>query len=111
MKFHEIQRENPRVGARVLGSAAIVLGAAALTLAAIVVLVQTTIRVVSIGSIPLRILAGVAEIVFGTLLLLGCIYLATRLTVAVLGTGRGDLPPLPGDNSSDSSPAGQSSRN
>ena len=95
----------------ILCSAAAVLSAAALTLAAIVALVQTTIRVVSIGSIPLRILSVAAEIVFGTILLLGCVYLTTRLAVAVLGMGRSDSPPPPPDNSASVSPAGRPSKN
>jgi hypothetical protein len=55
-----------------------VIGAAVLTLATMVALVQGTILAVSIANPPLRILAVIADVLFGTVLLLGCIYLATQ---------------------------------
>ena len=76
------------------GTAA-VLGAAALTLATMIALVQGTIAAVSILAVPLRILAVVADIVIGTVLLVGCIYLATHLAVRILGVGNAEFPPLP----------------
>ncbi len=92
------------MGLRILASIAAVLGAAALTLAAMIALVQGTIRAVAIPQISLRILAAVADLLLGTVLLLGCIYLATHLAVAVLGVGQAEFPPLPRDDSSGSSP-------
>jgi hypothetical protein len=74
-----------------------VIGAAALTLATMIALVQGTILAVSISSLSLRILAVATDILFGTLLLLGCIYLATHLAVHILGVGQADFPPLPED--------------
>jgi hypothetical protein len=84
---------------KILASVAAVIASAALTLAAMIALVQGTIRAVSITQIPLRILAAVADLLLGTVLLLGCVYLATHLAVAVLGVGRADFPPLPLDDS------------
>ena len=80
---------------KVLACVVAVIGAAALTLATLIALVQGTILAVSIESLPLRILAAAADIMFGTLLLVGCIYLATHLAVLILGVGNADFPPLP----------------
>jgi hypothetical protein len=74
-----------------------VIGAAVLTLATMVALVQGTILAVSVANLPLRILAVVADVLFGTVLLLGCIYLATHLAVRILGVGQAEFPPLPED--------------
>jgi hypothetical protein len=74
-----------------------VIGAAVLTLATMIALVQGTILAVSIANLPLRILAVTADVVFGTVLLLGCIYLATHLAVRILGVGQAEFPPLPED--------------
>jgi hypothetical protein len=74
-----------------------VIGAAVLTLATMVALVQGTILAVSIANLPLRTLAVVADVLFGTVLLLGCIYLATHLAVRILGVGQAEFPPLPED--------------
>jgi hypothetical protein len=74
-----------------------VIGAAVLTLATMIALVQGTILAVSIANLPLRILAVVADVLFGTVLLLGCIYLATHLAVRLLGVGQAEFPPLPED--------------
>lgn len=74
-----------------------VIGAAALTLAMMVALVQGTIMAVSIANLPLRILAVATDVLFGTVLLVGCIYLATHLAVRILGVGQADFPPLPED--------------
>jgi hypothetical protein len=74
-----------------------VIGAAALTLATMIALVRGTILAVSIADLPLRILAVAMDVFFGTLLLLGCIYLATHLAVRILGVGQAEFPPLPED--------------
>jgi hypothetical protein len=77
--------------------------AAALTLATMIALVQGTIAAVSLADLPLRVLAVAADLVIGTVLLLGCIYLATHLAVRILGVGDAEFPPLP-----DSGPLGES---
>ena len=74
---------------------AAVIGAAALTLATMFALVRGSIRAVSIANLPLRILAVAADVILGTVLLLGCIYLATHLAVRILGVGQAEFPPLP----------------
>ena len=80
---------------KVLACVVAVIGAAALTLGTLIALVQGTILAVSIDSLLLRILAVAADVVLGTLLLVGCIYLATHLAVLILGVGNADFPPLP----------------
>jgi len=82
---------------KVLACVTAVAGAAALTLATMIALVQGTIIAVSIPNLPLRILAVAADVLLGTVLLLGCIYLATHLAVRILGVGHADFPPLPED--------------
>jgi hypothetical protein len=74
-----------------------VIGAAALTLAMMIALVEGTIMAVSITNLPLRILAVATDVLLGTALLLGCIYLTTHLAVRILGVGQADFPPLPED--------------
>jgi hypothetical protein len=69
--------------------------AAALTLATTIALVQGTIAAVSLADLRLRSLAVAADLVIGIVLLLGCIYLATRLAVHILGVGNAEFPPLP----------------
>ena len=81
----------------IVASLVAVLGAAAITLATMVALVRGTILAVSIGETLLRVVAVVADFVIGTVLLLGCIYLATQLAVVILGVGKGQFPPLPKD--------------
>jgi hypothetical protein len=80
---------------KIFASVTAVAGAAALTLATMIALVRSTILAVSIGDLPLRILAVSADLVLGTIFLLGCIYLATRLAVRILGVGNAEFPPLP----------------
>jgi hypothetical protein len=80
---------------RIFASVIAVLGAAALTLACVISLVLATIQAVSIDDIPLRAAAVAADLVLGTVLLLGCIYLATHLAVRILGVGNAEFPPLP----------------
>jgi hypothetical protein len=76
-----------------------VTSAAVLTLATMIAVVQGTILAVSIAKLPLRILAVVADGLLGTVLLVGCIYLATHLAVRILGVGHDEFPPLPEDSS------------
>ena len=76
-----------------------VVGSAALTLGAMIALVRGTIAALSINNVSLRVLAVVADVIFGTALLLGCIYVATHLAVMILGVGQAEFPPLPQDSS------------
>lgn len=99
------------MGVRILASVTAVLGAAALTLASLIALVQGTIRAVSIDQIPLRVLAVGADLVLGTILLLGCIYLATHLAVRILGVGDAEFPPLPIDEYSSTVRSVESKKN
>jgi hypothetical protein len=80
---------------KILASVAAVAGAAALTLATMIALVEGTILAVSIGDLPLRILAVSADLVLGTIFLLGCIYIATHMAVRILGVGNAEFPPVP----------------
>src|SRR5271168_4671796 len=80
---------------KILASVTAVLGAAALTLACLIALVQGTIRAVSLDQVAFRILAVAVDFVLGTVLLIGCIYLATHLAVSILGVGQVEFPPLP----------------
>jgi hypothetical protein len=59
-----------------------------------IALVEGTIMAVSIDDLPLRIFAVLADLVLGTLLLVGCIYLATHLAVRIVGVGNAEFPPL-----------------
>ncbi len=86
-------------------------GAAALTLATMIALVQGTIAAVSIPNLPLRILAVALDLVVGTVLLLGCIYLATHLAVRILGVGNAEFPPLPESGPLTESRRGDSPKN
>lgn len=81
--------------ARFLSYATAVIGAAVLTLATMIALVQGTILAVSVANLPLRVLAVAADVLIGTVLLIGCIYLATHLAVRILGVGQAEFPPLP----------------
>jgi hypothetical protein len=85
---------------RILASITAIIGAAALTLACLIALVQGTIRAVSIDGLALRIPAVAADFVLGSVLLIGCIYLATHLAVSILGVGHAEFPPLPVDENS-----------
>jgi hypothetical protein len=95
---------------RILASITAVLGAASLTLASMIALVLGTIRAVSIDDIPLRVLAVAADLVLGTVLLLGCIYLATHLAVRIVGVGHAEFPPLPVDEYSSDVHSGDSAK-
>lgn len=96
---------------KVLAAAIAVVGAAVLTVAAMIALVHGTILAVSIGELPLRIVAICADLVLGTVALVGCIYLATRLAVRILGVGNADFPPLPESIGSSTAPASHRSKN
>jgi hypothetical protein len=85
------------VALRVIASVIAVLSAAALTLACMFALVRGTIRALSVDPLALRVLAVAADLVFGTVLLLGCIYLATHLAVLILGVGHSEFPKIPVD--------------
>ena len=50
----------------------------------VVFIIVTTLRIISIHFIALRILAGVADVAFGTGLFLGGIYIVVRLFVRLL---------------------------
>lgn len=80
---------------KIAASVVAVLGAAALTLFSLIALVEGTIRAISIEPFSLRALATLADLALGTVLLLGCIYLATHLAVRLVGVGHADFPPLP----------------
>jgi hypothetical protein len=54
---------------------------------------------------------GMTAALLGTILLLGCIYLATRLAVLVMGVGQAPFPPLPKDDSSADSASGSHAKN
>ena len=82
---------------KIFAGVAAVIGSAVLTLATMVALVQGSILAVSISNLALRIVAVAADIVLGTILLVGCIYFATHLAVRILGVGNADFPPLPDD--------------
>jgi hypothetical protein len=85
------------VTGKIFASVSAVIGAAALTLATMIALVQGTILAVSIANLPLRFLAVATDVVLGTVLLVGCIYVATHLAVRILGVGQAEFPPLPED--------------
>lgn len=98
------------MGMRILACMTAVLGAAALTLACMIALVQGTIRAVSIDPISLRVFAVAADLFLGTILLLGCIYLATHLAVRILGVGNAVFPALPVDEYSSDVRSGDSAK-
>jgi hypothetical protein len=98
------------VGMKILASVTAVLGAAVLTLACMIALVEGTIRAVSIDQLPLRALALAADLVLGTILLPGCIYLATHLAVRIVGVGHAEFPPLPVDEYSSEVRSGDSAK-
>jgi hypothetical protein len=95
---------------RILASMTAVLGAAGLTLACLIALVQGTIRAVELNSLPLRALAVAADLLFGTVLLVGCIYLATRLAVLIVGVGDAEFPAFPIDEYSREVRSGDSAK-
>ena len=95
---------------RILASMTAVLGAAGLTLACLIALVQGTIRAVELESLPLRVLAVAADLLFGTVLLVGCIYLATRLAVLIVGVGDAEFPAFPIDEYSREVRSGDSAK-
>jgi hypothetical protein len=96
---------------KIFASVTAVVASAALSLATMIALVRSTILAVSIGNLPLRILAVCADIVFGTILLLACIYVATHLAVKVLGVGNAEFPPLPQDAPASNVPLTEAPKN
>ena len=66
----------------------------AMTLVAMLVLVQATLTVAQMTNPMLRALAVAAELVLGVVLLVGTVYLATRLAVRIFGGGPTDYPPM-----------------
>jgi hypothetical protein len=72
-----------------------VLVAASLTLGAVFAVVWGTLAAISVENLLLRTLAVTADALLGSLLLIGCIYLATQLAVHILGVGRAEIPPAP----------------
>ncbi len=72
-----------------------VLAAASLTLGAVFAVVWGTMAAISVGNVSLRILAVAADALLGSLLLIGCIYLATQLAVRTLGVGCAEFPTPP----------------
>jgi len=82
---------------KLLTAVAAVAGAAAFTFATMIALVEGTIMIVSIDELPLRIVAVFADVVLGTLLVVACIYLATRLAVRIVGVGNAGFPLPPDD--------------
>jgi hypothetical protein len=97
-------RQGRYVTVKIFAAVTAIAGAAALTLATMIALVRGTILAVSIDSLPLRVLAVSADLILGTLLLVGCIYLATHLAVRILGVGNAEFPPLPIDTPSKDAP-------
>ena len=89
---------------KLIAGALAVLAAAAVTVAAMICLIKVTTITLAIENLPLRILAVAADIILGTLLLLACIYLTTRLAVRILGVGQAEFPPLPDQTRQDAPP-------
>jgi hypothetical protein len=85
---------------KVIASAVAVLGAAGLTLACMFAIVAGTTRALGFESLPLRVLAVAADFVIGSVLLIGCIYLVTRLAGLILGVGHSEFPSFPANDSS-----------
>ena len=80
---------------KILTSLVAVLVAASVTLGAVFAVVRGTMAAISVGNLLLRILAVAADALLGSLLLIGCIYLATQLAVRILGVGGAEIPPPP----------------
>jgi hypothetical protein len=80
---------------KVLAGLIAVVGDAALTLGAVIALVRATIYILAIENVLLRVLAVAGDVLLGTLLLIGCIYVSTHLAVRILGVGQSALPSLP----------------
>ena len=98
------------MGMKILASVMAVLGAAGLTLVCMIALVLGTIQAVSIEQLPLRILALAADLILGTILLPGCIYLTTHLAVRIVGVGQAEFPALPIDEYSSEVRSGDSAK-
>jgi hypothetical protein len=98
------------LGMKILASVMAVLGAAGLTLVCMIALVLGTIQAVSIEQLPLRILALAADLILGTILLPGCIYLTTHLAVRIVGVGQAEFPALAIDEYSSEVRSGDSAK-
>jgi len=96
---------------KILASIAAVAGAAVLTLATMIALVEGSILAVSIENLPLRVTAIAADLFLGTILLVGCTYLATHLAVRIVGVGNADFPAVPDDAPHGDVPADDLSKN
>jgi hypothetical protein len=96
---------------KILASIAAVAGAAALTLAAMIALVEGTILAVSIENLALRAAAVAADVFLGTILLVGCTYVATRLAVRIVGVGNAEFPVVPEDAPHADAPSDDLSKN
>ena len=70
---------------RFLAAALTALLVVAMTLAAVFVLVGASIKVAQMNSPLLRAVAVAAELTLGVLLLVGTVYLATRVAVLIFG--------------------------
>lgn len=95
---------------RILGYVVAVLGAAGLTFVCVLALVQGTIVALGLKSLPWRASAIAADVLLGTVFLVGCIYLATHLAVALLGVGRAEFPAIPVDEYSREVRSGDSAK-
>jgi hypothetical protein len=95
---------------RIVASVIAVVGSAAVTMACMFALVRGTIRAVTLNPMALRVFAVAADLVFGTVLLLGCIYLATHLAVLILGVGHSEFPTLPVEEYSSEVRSGDSAK-
>jgi hypothetical protein len=89
---------------KVFAGVVAVIGSAALTLGTMVALVEGTIVLLTIENFPLRVVAILADVLLGTVALVACIYLATHLTVRIMGVGQAEFPPLPDQAQDDLSP-------
>ena len=72
---------------RMLLAVLMTLLAVAMTLAAILVLVQATLSIAQMTHPLFRALAVTAELVLGVMLLVGTVFLTTRLAVRIFGHG------------------------
>jgi hypothetical protein len=68
---------------RILASVFTTILIVAMTLGAMIILVDATVYVTSLASLPRRALAIGAELILGVVLLLGTVWLATHLAVRI----------------------------
>ncbi len=72
---------------RILAAVLTALLGVGMTLVAMLVLVRATLTVAQMSNPLLQALAVVAELVLGVLLLVGTVYMTTRLAVRIFGGG------------------------